>query len=316
MAAGIGNLAALRDCLAQSAAPATLGRNTALHKRLDEGRPSATAQSTAMQRAAHQILDHPRILDDPIALRIIGAESEAALRSNLETYQTRMSLAVRAFVVMRSRYAEDALAQAVARGVRQYVVLGAGLDTFAYRNPFPDRLRVLEVDHPSTQAWKRGRLRETGIEIPRSLTFAPVNFERQTLADGLARAGFRTDEPAFFSWLGVVVYLTQTAVMQTLRLMASSTAPGSEIVFDFLLPSSSLSEQQKRSREASARRVAALGEPWLTFLEPTSLAVELEGMGFAQVEAFGPQEANKRYFEDRTDDLYVRGSNHLMKARV
>ncbi len=217
---------------------------------------------------------------------------------------------------MRSRYAEDALAQAVARGVRQYVILGAGLDTFAYRNPYSERLKVLEVDHPSTQAWKRRRLQEARIEIPGSLTFAPVNFESQTLADGLARAGFRTDEPAFFSWLGVVVYLTKTAVMQTLRFMAFSTAPGSEIVFDFLLPSSSLSEQQKRSREASAQRVAALGEPWLTFLEPPSLAGELEGMGFANIEVSGPEEANRRYFEDRADDLYVRGSNHLIKARV
>ena len=316
VSAGLANLAALGNCLAQSVDPAAFGRSTTARTRMDEGQPSATAQGAAMQRAVHQILDHPRILDDPLALRIIGAESEAVLRSNLERYQTRRSLGVRAFVVMRSRYAEDALSQAVARGIRQYVILGAGLDTFAYRNPYSERLKVLEVDHPSTQVWKRRRLQEAGIEIPGSLTFAPVNFERQTLADGLERAGFRTDQPAFFSWLGVVVYLTKTAVAQTLQFVASSIAPESEIVFDFLLPSSSLSEQQKRSREASAKRVAALGEPWLTFLEPPSLAGELERMGFANIEVFGPEEANQRYFEDRTDDLYVRGSNHLMKARV
>lgn len=316
VSAGFSNLAALGDSLAQSVAAAAFDGSAAARKRMDEGQPSATAQGTAMQRAVHQILDYPRVLDDPLALRIIGAESEAVLRSNLERYRTQRSLAVRAFVVMRSRYAEDALAQAVQRGVRQYVVLGAGLDTFACRNPYSDRLKVLEVDHPSTQVWKRRRLEEAGIEIPGSLTFAPVNFERQTLAGGLERAGFRTGEPAFVSWLGVVVYLTKTAVMQTLQFVASSTAPGSVIVFDFLLPSSSLSERQKRSREASAKRVAALGEPWLSFFEPPWLAAELEEMGFAHVEVFGPEQANRRYFEDRTDDLYVRGTNHLIRARV
>lgn len=313
---GLANLAALGDGFAQSSDPAAFDGSAAARRRLDEGQPSATAQGTAMQRAAHQVFDDPRVLDDPIALRIIGPENVALLRSNPEWYQTPRSLGVRAFVVMRSRYAEDAVAEAAQRGIRQYVVLGAGLDTFAYRNPYAGRVHVLEVDHPSTQARKRNRLREAGIEIPGSLTFAPINFESQTLADGLERAGLRTDEPAFFSWLGVVVYLTKPAVMQTLRFVASSMAPGSEIVFDFLLPNSLLSEPQRRSREASARRVAALGEPWLSFFEPPRLAAELEEMGFAHVEVFGPEQANQRYFENRTDDLYVRGTNHLIRARV
>ena len=316
VSAGLANLAALGDCLAQSSDPATFDGSAAVRRRLDEGQPSATAQGTAMQRAAHQVFDDPRVLDDPIALRIIGPENEVALQSNPEWYQTPRSLGVRAFVVMRSRYAEDALAEATQRGARQYVVLGAGLDTFAYRNPYAGRVHVLEVDHPSTQAWKRNRLQEAGIEIPASLTFAPVNFEKQTLADGLERAGFRRSEPAVFSWLGVVVYLTRAAVMQTLQFVATSTAPGSEIVFDLLVPSSALSEPQKRSREASIRRVAALGEPWLSFFDPRGLAAELEGMGYAHVEVFGPEQANRRYYEDRNDDLYVRGTNHLLRARA
>ena len=156
---------------------------------LSEGKPSRTAQATANLRAAHQLLDQPRIFDDPLALRIIGVQAEAAVRANLG----RSPIATfRPFVAVRSRYAEDELARAVQRGVRQYVVLGAGLDTFAYRNPYPvSRLRVFEVDHPATQVWKRARLQEAGIAIPESLTFAAIDFETQTLSDGLQRAGSR-----------------------------------------------------------------------------------------------------------------------------
>lgn len=157
-----------------------------------EGQPSATALGAAMHRAAHQLLDIPKILDDPLALRIIGTPAAAALREKLGWYEMNGSL--RAFIVLRSRYAEDELSRAMDRGNRQYVILGAGLDTFAYRNPHPaSRLRVFEVDHPATQSWKRARLREEGIAVPASMAFAPVDFERQTRADGLARAGFRPE---------------------------------------------------------------------------------------------------------------------------
>jgi methyltransferase (TIGR00027 family) len=149
-----------------------------------EGRPSETAQGAAIHRAAHQLLDVPKILDDPFALRIIGADAEASLRANPWRFQKSRFL--RAFIVLRSRYAEDGVASAVQRGIRQYVILGAGLDTFGYRNPYPgSRLRVFEVDHPATQSWKRLRLREAGMMIPDSLIFTPVDFEQQTLADGL-----------------------------------------------------------------------------------------------------------------------------------
>jgi methyltransferase (TIGR00027 family) len=280
--------------------------------RMDEGHPSVTAQSTAQLRAAHQILDTPRILDDPLALRIIGAQAEAALRANPQREQRMTTL--RAFVALRSRYAEDELARAVKRGVRQYVILGAGLDTFAYRNPYPGSgLRVFEVDHPATQSWKRARLRESGIDVPASLTFAPVDFEKETLADGLRRAGFKADEPAFFSLLGVVVYLTKDAVLETLKFVASMPA-GSEIVFDYALPSSALSERERATREAMARRVAALGEPWITYFDPPDLQREVRHLGFKLVEDLGPREANDRYFKDRQDGLRLGGVAHLLKA--
>src|SRR5208337_2845591 len=155
---------------------------------MQEGKFSRTAQRVAIRRAAHQLLDHPRVLDDPLALRIIGSEAEEVLRSDPKESHA-FSRAFRAFMAARSRYAEDELAHAVAHGVRQYVVLGAGLDTFAYRNPYPE-LRVFEVDHPATQAWKREQLEAAGIAVPASLTFVPIDFERQTLVDGLTRAGF------------------------------------------------------------------------------------------------------------------------------
>jgi len=275
---------------------------------MQEGRPSATAQGAALLRAAHQVLDDPRVLDDPLALRMIGAAATATLLTDRARFEARDLRALRAFIVMRSRYAEDALAAAVARGVRQYVLLGAGLDTFAYRRPHGDDVRIYEVDHPATQAWKRERLREAGIAIPDSLTFAPVDFERETLTEGLRAAGFRADALAFFSWLGVTVYLSATAVLQTLERVAGHAA-GSEIVFSFVPP-----------RAASARtvgaRAASLGEPWMTFFDPATLERDLRRMGFSHVEHLAPEEANRRYFAARSDDLRVGGTGHLMKATV
>ncbi len=267
-----------------------------------------------MLRAAHQVLDHPRVFDDPLAGRIIGPAAEAVLRAAPARF--RGSRFLRAFIALRSRYAEDQLARSVERRTRQYVILGAGLDTFPYRNPFAEKgLAVFEVDHPATQSWKRERLREAGIAIPAGLTFAPVDFEKQTLGEGLRRAGFKTAEPAFFSWLGVAVYLTKAAVMETLKFVAA-LSPGSEIVFDYGVPSSALGEKDRLGREARGRHVASIGEPWLTYFDPVSLAGDLRRMGFRLVEDFGPKEANERYFKGRTDGLYIRGSGRLMTARV
>src|SRR5262249_7097362 len=157
---------------------------------------------------------------------------------------TRVSTHLRAFIAARSRYAEDELALAVKRGVRQYVILGAGLDTFAYRNPYPESaLSVFEVDHPATQAWKRARLKEAGIPLPIDLTFAPVDFEEQTLAGGLRDAGYDPSLSAFFSWLGVTPYLTIEGMMATLRFIASAPI-GSGGVFDYVTSPSLLTADQ------------------------------------------------------------------------
>ena len=281
-------------------------------QRMAAGAPSTTAQSAALHRAVHQIVDHPRLLEDPWAIPIVGREGGDALQALID----RRAHAMRASIVMRSRYAEDRLAAAVARGVRQYVVLGAGLDTFAYRNPHTALgLHVFEVDHPATQAWKRQRLKEAAIAAPETVTWVAVDFETQSLAERLRSAGVRFAQPVFFSLLGVVIYLTRPALHATLDVVRSC-APGSELVFSFSLPGELLSPSQQARRERSMAAMAELGEPWIGFYEPTRLAAELRERGFSNAEVLAPADANRIYFAGRSDGLRLAGGGHMMLARV
>lgn len=256
------------------------------------------------------------MLEDPVALRIVGEEALARIESDGRRFRGRASRSVRAFMAVRSRFAEDQLAEAVARGASQYVILGAGLDTFPYRNPHEMApLRIFEVDHPATQDWKRQRLAAAGIQVPGSVTFAPVNFERQLLRDGLAAAGFDFGQATFFSWLGVTMYLTRKAMLGTLEFIASLGRSG--VVFDYALPRASLNWWGRMAFDFMARRVARAGEPFQLFFEPAELAAELRRMGFGVLEDLGPEELNARYFENRADALKVRGKlGRLLSARV
>jgi methyltransferase (TIGR00027 family) len=281
---------------------------------MQEGKFSRTAQRVAIRRAAHQLLDEPKVLDDPLALRIIGSEAAVALRSDPKEHHA-FSRAFRAFMAARSRFAEDELARAVADRVTQYVILGAGLDTFAYRNPHPG-LRVFEIDHPATQTWKREQLQSAGILIPPSLTFVPVDFEHQTLANALARSGLNTNAPAFFSWLGVTPYLTREACMTTLHVIAKMPA-GSGVVFDFAIDPTLLNAGQRQALDALSARVARYGEPFQLFFDPSKLQDELKTLGFERTEFLQGAQINARYFKDRSDGLCVRGGlGHLMSAWV
>jgi methyltransferase (TIGR00027 family) len=285
---------------------------------MQEARPSRTAVRVAMHRAAHQVLDNPKVLDDLLALAIIGQKAASQLHSSESRYGERIARNLRAFMAARSRYAEDELAAAVSRGVRQCVILGAGLDTFAYRNPYPESaLRVFEVDHPATQDWKRGRLSAAGISVPRSLTFAPVDFESgETLSEGLGESNFDFAVPSFFSWLGVTMYLTEYAVMSTLDLIAS-TPPGGGVVFDYAVPRASLDPAAQIALDALSTRVAAAGEHFQTFFDPTGLAESLRKMGFGSIEDKDTNAINARYFEDRADGLRVSGRlGHLVSAWI
>ncbi|AFU01133.1 class I SAM-dependent methyltransferase [Nocardia brasiliensis] len=253
--------------------------------------PSRTALATAYARAYHQIADQPRILTDPLAVPLLGvgvdeltkAGRPAANRSDSDDDLGLLRLGVsdrprRLFFAARSRFAEDRVAEAVAAGLRQVVILGAGLDTFAYRNPHPG-LRVFEVDHPATQAWKRQLLAAAGIDLPELSAFVPVDFETDLLATELASAGFSRSEPAVFVWLGVVFYLTPDAATATLEYIAGQAAPV-EVVFDYLADTGA----NRAELLARAERAAAVGEPWFSYFTPDDIAAQLRALGLAEVE--------------------------------
>ncbi|HEX4037800.1 MAG TPA: class I SAM-dependent methyltransferase [Acidobacteriaceae bacterium] len=281
-----------------------------------QNRRSATAERVAMRRAAHQLYDRPLIFEDPLALRILSDESAERVRTQSEEEtHTPWVRGFRAFMAARSRFAEEELAASYTQGIRQYVVLGAGLDTFAYRNPWPD-LRVFEVDHPATQAWKRERLLHAGIAIPDSLRFAPVDFEHGTLAAGLDAAGLRTAEPAFFSWLGVVPYLTQEAALATLHSIAGLPG-GSGVVFDYCIPREQMSEMTRRFFDALAERVARAGEPFQLFLDPETLSRELRALGFARIEDLDSAAIRARWLgADAQQPSLHGGSGRMVCARL
>lgn len=277
----------------------------------DPNRPVGTARQNnlaygvAMLRASHQVFDVPPVFADPLALPVVGAGSAADLQARYPPHWFAETRAMRAFVAVRSRYAEDQLAKAIAQGVRQYVVLGAGLDTYGYRpGQSLSAVRVFEVDHPRAQPWKLQRLRAAEIEVPPTVKFVPLDFSKETLGDKLETAGFRIDEPAFFSFLGVAIYLEEAAVMATLRFVAALPA-GSQIVFDYGIPAGQLIDDQRRERAQGMRLSALIGAPWRTFLDPAALVADLQKMGFAHTENLDPQEINNRYMQGRQDGLCV-----------
>ncbi|WP_194828342.1 class I SAM-dependent methyltransferase [Nocardia sp. XZ_19_231] len=251
---------------------------------MDNEGPSRTALTTAYARAYHQIADRPLILTDPIAARLLGVTADE-LSEWAEPTDDRRGVEVgdrarRLFFAARARFAEDRVAAAVAAGVGQLVVLGAGLDTFAYRNPHPE-LRVFEVDHPATQAWKRQRLVAADIDRPDTLTFVPVDFETQVLATELESAGFIRSEPAVFVWLGVVFYLTSGAAQSTLEYIAGQAEPV-EVIFDYLQPAGT--DEDRAHLKARADRLAAVGEPLFSYFTPDDIAAQLHALGFTDVE--------------------------------
>jgi methyltransferase (TIGR00027 family) len=275
---------------------------------MENGRASRTALRVAIRRAAHQRLDTPRVFDDPLAMRIIGTEFAARLAARAEEHSGIASRSFRAFLVVRSKYAEDELARAVSDGVRQYIVFGAGLDTFAYRNSHTaSGLRVFELDHPATQEWKREQLRSAGINIPAEMIFVPLDFERETIADALGRVGFALEEKAFFSWLGVTPYLTDRAFAETVGFTASMP-PGSGVVFDYAVPRSPLNLIGRFAFDRLSARVAGAGESFQLFFDPKRLEERLREMGFTDIENIGVDEIDARYFRGRADGLRVRGA--------
>ena len=237
-------------------------------------------------------------------MKILGGAFAEELRRTETKLGRPFSLGLRAFLVARSRYAEDCLARAYAGGVRQYCLLGAGLDTFGYRNRYPG-LRVFEVDHPATQRWKLSLLLENEIVVPETVVHVPVDFESQSLEEELAASGFRLKEAAVYAWLGVVPYLSLEAFRGTVRFLRRSPV-GSGVVLDYGQPREALPLLERLAHDSLASRVALAGEPFRLFFRPGEIRRELEG--FSGIEDLGGQEINARYFTERTDELRVRGA--------
>jgi methyltransferase (TIGR00027 family) len=275
-----------------------------------ENTPSLTAKGAALHRAAHQLLEGGEIFTDPLAVTICGEDAAAITRFAREHPENSR---LRLFIVARSRFAEECLAHAVERSARQVVVLGAGLDTFELRNPYAVKgLRVFEVDRPATQQWKRECLEKAGLQIPSWLSFVSVDFERQSLLERLKTMGFKDDQPAFFTWLGVVPYLSRDAVLATLSLIAR--IPDAEVVFEYGRSPAAYPPERRAGYEAMIARAAALGEPWLSFFNPDELANELSRLGFHEVEDLSPSEVAIRYFGER-DPPHNAPGGHFVRAR-
>src|SRR5215469_16127637 len=264
---------------------------------MQQFRPSSTAEGAAVVRALHQLHDDaPKILDDPIVVRLVDPEGEAYKSVVAALASDPGQARFRANWVMRNRYAEDCLAESLARGVRQYVVLGAGLDTFAYRQPAWARsLQIFEVDYPATQEWKRNKLNSANVALPDNLTLVPVDFEKTSIKEGLARAGFDFGVPTFFSSLGVTQYPTAEALDLTFEFVLS-LPKASEIVFSFVLADSELTSDEAAVTALHAAGAAERGEPWFSRFIPQQLISKLRSMGFSKVVHFSSEDANDRYF--------------------
>jgi methyltransferase (TIGR00027 family) len=274
---------------------------------MHEAQPSRTALRVALRRASHQLHDDaPLVLDDPLAVPILGPEYREDLKRTPDKLARPFSAALRAFMVTRARLAEDTLLESLAEhGTRQYLVLGAGLDTFAYRNPHAD-VQVFEVDHPATQAWKLQSLTAAKITIPSNMRHVAVDFEKQSLATELRAAGFDAAAPTVAAWLGVVPYLTLEAFRDTTELLGSFAA-GSAVVFDYSQPAEVLSPRERLMLESLAARVALAGEPFRLFFTPEALAEELKIAGLAVVHDYSGRELTERYLAGRKDGLELRG---------
>ena len=280
--------------------------------------PSQTALTAAAARAAHLIVDgEPIIFADHLAAALLGERSDEFIGYH-RAHGTHLVLScARAQVLCRSRFTETRLAACVRNGTTQYVILGAGLDSFAYRADAAHEgpARVFEVDHPGTQQWKRDHLAAAAIPVPDSVSFVPVDFERDSLAGRLSGAGFDPSRPALVSWLGVTMYLTQAAIGQTLAEIGGF-APGTQLITDYMLPAGLRDEAGRTYADLVAPAAAEHGEPWLTCLAPGGMSALLEEHGFGAVEHVRQRDSIPAALWDRTDSLRPAGLSVLAQATV
>jgi methyltransferase (TIGR00027 family) len=248
---------------------------------MQHGQASRTAVGAAGHRAAHQILERGIVFSDPLALAILGIDADEAIALAKEQPERRP---LRLFIAMRSRFAEDSARRAIDEGVRQILVLGAGLDTFAYRLPPVEGLRMFELDHPATQGDKRRRLAAAAIAEPAHVVYVAHDFERGSMTGPLEAAGFDANERTFVLWLGVTPYLTDDAVYATLGELARLPG-GAEVVFDYANPPETTADDEaSAAMRALAERVAAIGEPLRCFFNSAELHNRARALGFTEIE--------------------------------
>ncbi|MEV4116242.1 SAM-dependent methyltransferase [Nonomuraea sp. NPDC049695] len=282
---------------------------------MHEAQPSQTAIMAAAARAAHLVVDHePFIFRDTVAATLLGERAEEPLGYHRAHGDHVVLSGTRAQVTARSHYAERRLAEPGRDGLEQYVVLGAGLDTFAYRSEAAG-LRVFEVDHPATQRWKRELADAAGLGQPEGLTFVPVDFESGDLMDGLRAAGFDPGKRALVSWLGVAMYLTPEAIAATFAVVGRF-APGSELVMEYALPPALRDERGSAYAGFALPAAAERGEPWLSFFTPDELSALLKQHGLEVVEHVRQADCVDPGLWERSDALRPADLCRLARAAV
>ncbi len=289
---------------------------------MEKGQRSRTAEFVAALRAAHLLYDRPVLFEDPFAIHLTSPAWRMICGYRFPHWLVMKKILgelrpLHGQVLARSRFAEDQLETAISRGVRQYVLLGAGLDSFALRREdLLSSLKVYELDHPATQRMKQERLARLPTALPANLEFVPVDLEQEPVAQALARSSYVRASPAFFSWLGTTAYLTREAVLGTLRSIASYAAPGSEVVFDYRLSEELLSASARRTRQRIGKFTARRGEPLQSTFDPRGLVEEVSGLGFAVVGHLSPQDQWARYFAQRNDGLRTVESSALLHLHL
>lgn len=275
--------------------------------------PEPTAERVALWRALHAEIDAPpHVLEDVIGIKLLSPAADWRRRPDMDPQRAG---AFRASIVARARFIDDLVVDAAARGIAQYVLLGAGLDTFAQRRPdVASQMTVFEVDEPGAQTWKKQRLNDLGFGVPEWLRFVAVDFEKGgSWWEALLAAGFNTDEPAIVACAGVSLYLTRAAIDKMLRRIAA-LAPGSLFAMTFVLPLELVEPQERPGFEAAIRGADASGTPFISFFAPDEIAAMGQAAGFKEVRVVNGSELTRRYFAERTDGLNPGNSEQFLVA--
>ena len=289
---------------------------------MKERHRSRTAEAAAAARARHLLREEPIVFDDPFAIQLSSRPWRIICKNRFLDWLVFRQLLrelhpIEAQILARSRYAEDQLEKSIAAGTNQYVIVGAGLDSFALRHrEHATTLKIYELDHPASQGSKKGRLARLGIDLPANLELIPVDFEKENVADALARSSYTRDQPAFYSWLGTIHYLSRDAIFRTLVSIASFAAARSEIVFDYGIPRESVDPADLPVRDALDRFAARRGEPLVTSFDPMTFPREVCDLGFELLENLSVQEQEARYFREREDGMKPTPSSYFAHFRV